>query len=29
MIDDVAIQQHLNIKPGCRLQGDCHFRNIE
>jgi hypothetical protein len=29
MIDDDAIQQHLNVKPGCRLQGDCHFRNIE
>jgi hypothetical protein len=29
MIDDTAIQEYLNIKPGCRFQGDCHFRTIK
>ena len=28
-VDDEAIQSYLNIKPGCRFQGDCHFRNIQ
>jgi hypothetical protein len=29
LIDDAAIQTYLNIKPGCKYQGDCHFRNIK
>jgi len=29
LVDDAAIQSYLNIKPGCKYQGNCHFRNIK
>jgi len=28
-VDDEAIRSYLNIKIGCKYQGDCHFRNIK
>jgi hypothetical protein len=28
-VNDEAIQSYLDIKPGCKFQGNCHFYNMK